>query len=119
MDLTVEDITYVRLLITDTGDDPIFSDQEIQAVAGQDERIKKVAARLLDIMATSELLVSKKIRTQDLSTDGPAVADQLRKQANALRAEDAAEQNPAVVTEAFHPADCDGPELTRFGWFLP
>ena len=49
--------------------------------------IRRAAADALDAIATSEVLVSKVIRTQDLSTDGPKVADALRKQATALRAQ--------------------------------
>jgi len=43
------------------------------------------SADVLDAVATTELLLAKKIRTQDLSTDGPAVAAELRKKAAELR----------------------------------
>lgn len=49
--------------------------------------LKRVAADVLDAMATSEALVSKVIRSQDLQTDGAKVADALRKHAQTLRAQ--------------------------------
>jgi hypothetical protein len=36
-------------------------------------------------IATNESLISKKIRTEDLSTDGPAVAAELRRTAETYR----------------------------------
>lgn len=109
MDTTDQDITYIRLLITDTSDDPnkqIFDDDEIIAVAAHERSAKRAAARLLDAMAVSEILVAKKIRTQDLQTDGPAVAAELRSLAAELRQEDAEDWNdtyPAVVVEPYRP----------------
>lgn len=77
----------VRLLIADT--DPanrIFSTQQIaRFLAMNGDSVKRAAAQALDAIAGNEAMVSKKIRTQDLSTDGPAVADALRKQATELR----------------------------------
>ena len=78
----------VRLLINDTADSPVFSDAEIAAflvMEGQD--VKLAAAQALDTIADDEVLTSKVIRSQDLATDGPAVAAQLRARATALRAE--------------------------------
>lgn len=43
------------------------------------------AATALDVIASSEALVQKRIKLLDLETDGPAVADALRKHAEALR----------------------------------
>lgn len=85
----LEDIAWVRLLIADADEDAsrrIFEDQElitfIKAAGGP----LWGAADALDAIATSEVLLGKKITTQDLSTDGPAVAAELRKQAAGLRA---------------------------------
>lgn len=48
--------------------------------------LKRAAADVLDAIASSEALVSKKIRTQHgISTDGPAVAAALRAHAALLR----------------------------------
>lgn len=77
----------VRLLISDT--DPgnrVFSTSEINDfLALNANSVRRAAAQALDTIAANEAMVSKKIRTQDLSTDGPAVAEQLRKQAAELR----------------------------------
>ncbi|MDN5640724.1 MAG: hypothetical protein L0I17_08135 [Actinomycetia bacterium] len=82
-------VGQVRLLIADTDPDrQLLDDQQIAgclAIAGQD--VKRGAARALRVIAASEVLVSRKISTQDLSTDGPAVAAELRAQAEALEAE--------------------------------
>ena len=59
--------------------------------------LAKDAARALRTIAASEVLLAKKITTQDLSTDGPAVAAELRKQAAGLRAR--ADQQSAKVNE--------------------
>jgi len=78
----------VRLLITDTSDvveDRIFTDDQLDAfytLTG--ENVNRTAAKALLVMAASEVLVSKKIRTQDLSTDGPAVSAELRALAKVL-----------------------------------
>jgi hypothetical protein len=81
----------VRLLATDTYEhNPLFTDAEISrflSLAGSN--VFKAAAMAVERMAISEALISKKITTQDLQTDGPAVADALRKLAAQLR-EDAA-----------------------------
>lgn len=76
----------VRLLIGDT-ENQIFSDTELSTfleLCGGS--VYRAAADALDTIASSEALLSKKITTQDRSTDGPAVADALRKHADALRA---------------------------------
>lgn len=82
-------IESVRLLIADpAGDDQLLSDGQITTaldrVGGSDLR---AAARCLEAIAVSEVLVGKKIRTQDLSTDGPAVSAELRALAARYRAE--------------------------------
>lgn len=83
------DAGRVRLLATDINeDDPLFTNAQVEAfLALAGGNVKRAAARALDTIAVSEVLVSKKIRTQDLSTDGPAVAKALREQAKALRDE--------------------------------
>lgn len=83
------DITYVRLLIGDNYDDGIrlLSDDEIDSVMGREPTLKRAAASLLEMIATSEALTSKKITTQDLQVDGPALAAAMFKQAANLRAQ--------------------------------
>lgn len=97
-------IGRVRNLINDTvqRNDPanptgpasyLFEDGRIQAFldnntpTGSVPRIKFAAADAMDALASNEALVSKKIRTEDLQTDGPAVANALRLHAQSLRAE--------------------------------
>lgn len=82
------DVNLVRLLAADNGTVQLLTDGDITALLtlyGGDER--RAAARALRTIAASEVLVSKKIQTQDLSTDGPAVAASLRADAAALEAE--------------------------------
>lgn len=79
----------VRLLTSDV--DPenqlLTDDQYMALLELYDGDARRAAARALRTMAASEVLLSKKITTQDLSTDGPAVAAELRKQAEQLEAE--------------------------------
>jgi hypothetical protein len=88
-----------RLLTADTGATPILTEAEagdFLAMHGLDPEaagaplatLKRAAADALDAIASSEALVSKKIRTQaGVSTDGPAVAAALRAHAKELRAQ--------------------------------
>lgn len=107
-----DDLAYVRLLIADTADDPILSDDELQIIMGRTMHPLLAAADALDIIATSEVLLGKKITTQDLSVDAPATAAELRKQAAALRkrvADQTAEGAWGIAT--WTPAAAD----TRYG----
>ncbi len=77
----------VRLLITDVVDGvELFSDAEIQAFLDLfSGSVFRAAAQAADTIAISEVLTSKKIKSQDLATDGPAVAESMRKLAASLR----------------------------------
>ncbi len=86
----------VRLLIADTGATPILSDDQVAGYlarwgltptdpATARAGIGRAAADALDAIADSETLVSKVIKTQDLTTNGAQVADALRKHADTLR----------------------------------
>lgn len=78
----------VRLLINDASDDPVFSDAEVLAFLSlQGDNVLRAAALALDTIADDELLTSKVIRSQDLSTNGATVAEQLRERAKQLRAD--------------------------------
>jgi hypothetical protein len=85
----------VRLLISDVNDaEPILTDTHINGFLGLNgENVRRAAADALDAIASSEALVSKAIRTQDLQTDGAKVADALRKHADRLRAQADAEMD--------------------------
>jgi hypothetical protein len=77
----------VRLLIADTDSTRrMFSTLQIAAFLRLNgDNTRRAAAQALDVMASNEAMVSKVIKTQDLSTDGAKVADALRKQAAELR----------------------------------
>lgn len=87
------DAGKVRLLVSDIDEmRPIFNDASIDAfleLAG--ENVKRAAASALLVIAVNEVLVQKRIRLLDLSTDGPAEAEALRKLAAEYRAQADAE----------------------------
>lgn len=87
-DLTTDE-GRVRLLIPDNDpDNHLLEDDEITALlALEASDVRRAAAAALELIASSEALVGKKIRSQDLSTDGPAVARELRERATVLRAQ--------------------------------
>lgn len=84
-----------------------FSDLEIEGflyeyvLSVEDEptrsQVKRAAADVIDSLANNEALILKKIKTEDLETDGPATANALRNGARALRvqADDEEEANNA------------------------
>lgn len=83
----------VRLLIPDTNEpDFLLSDAQIDTFLALERGagtplIKRAAAAALETIASSEALVSKKLRDKDVATDGPAVAQELRARAAQLRAD--------------------------------
>ena len=79
----------VRLLIADVDTArQILTDGQITGfLALEADNVKRAAAAALDAIASSEVLVSKVIRTQDLATDGAKVATALRAHAQQLRAQ--------------------------------
>jgi len=91
------DIGKIRLLITDTDiSNATFTDEEISVFLGltindDGNDIYYAAAEALDTIARSEVLTQKRIKLLDLQTDGPAVAAELRKQAERLRQKSDAE----------------------------
>ena len=92
-------IGQVRLLIPDTEqlENPadstadaeyIFDDHQIQAfLSMSNNSIKRAAAEAKMVLAASETLISKVIRTDDLQTDGAKLGAELRAQARELRAQ--------------------------------
>lgn len=74
-ELTPTEIIRLNITDTGTGDKQLFTDDQLNAwLAQYDGSINRATYRALVTMATSTVLVSKKIRTQDLTTDGPAEA---------------------------------------------
>ena len=87
--------SQVRLLIDDTTNPAVFDQSEISAILSLNHgSVLRAAAQLLLMIAASEARLSKKVTTQDLATDGPAVAAELRAQAAALR-QQAADEDAA------------------------
>jgi hypothetical protein len=92
-------IGQVRLLIPDTEQlenlaDPtadaeyIFQDSQIQAfLTLYSDNVKRAAAQAKLVLATSETLINKVIRTSDYTTDGAKLGAELREQAKLLQAE--------------------------------
>ncbi|ROO82583.1 hypothetical protein EDD29_0063 [Actinocorallia herbida] len=77
----------VRLLIPDTNETyPLLTDEQVDAFLGiEGGTVKRAAAAALESIATNEALVSKVIKSQDLSTDGAKVSAELRARARELR----------------------------------
>lgn len=79
-------IGQVRLLVSDVDEDNLlFTDAQITGFLSIEDGVKRAAAAALEVIARSEVLVSKVIKTQDLTTDGAKVAAELRASAKALR----------------------------------
>ena len=87
-DLTT-DRGKVRLLSTDSVEAyEIFDDDDIDAFLSlESSNVKKAAALALETIASSEVLVQKRIKLLDLSTDGPAESAELLKRAALLRSQ--------------------------------
>lgn len=99
-----QDIGKVRLLIADTGtgEDQLLTDTQISVFLDLNGgSIRLAAAEALEAIAVSEVLVSKKIRTQDLTTDGPAVSAELRRLAAHQRDLAAREEDTAAGWDGF------------------
>lgn len=115
--LLIADVDPDRQLITDdqaTGYLALHGITDPTNPDGDDDpprwRIRAAAADVLDAIATSEALVGKVIRSQDVTTDGAKLAAELRAQAANHRALAAAEQaaaeaedDPGLVVLEFHP----------------
>jgi hypothetical protein len=80
-------VGQVRLLIPDTDETALLlTDEQIKTLVGMEGgNVKLATAQALDLIASSEALVSKVIRTQDVQTDGAKVAAELRARATELR----------------------------------
>lgn len=115
-------VGQVRLLIDDTGLDMVFVDAELNAFLNLNGgSVLRASAQALLMIAGSEARLSKKITSQDLQTDGPAVAAELRAQAKQLRAQ--ADQDEADTTGAgvfeiveYPYGQAPTPELTEPSW---
>jgi hypothetical protein len=109
-------VGQIRLLIPDVDQlgDPadvsvtpayIFNDSQIQAFATlYSNNVKRAAAQAKLVLATSEALISKVIKTDDLQTDGAKLGAELRAQAAELRAQ-ADQDDFADAFDAFEVVD--------------
>jgi hypothetical protein len=96
LDLDVGLVTFAAAPALDDGivmtfRHAILSNAQLQTLIDMEASVKLAAAQALDVMASNEALVQKKVRLLDVQTDGPAVAKALRDHANALRDQAAAE----------------------------
>ena len=120
------DIEKMRVLIPDAeqiyDNDYLFDDDDLQTyLEVANGNPLRAAGYAVMAIATSEAIISKVIRTQDLQTNGATLAEALRKQAELLfkRADD-----DEAKADGFYMniVDYDGvwprPELTEFatGW---
>lgn len=115
-----DDLTYLRMLIGDTSTDrnlQIFADGDLDVLAAREGgHLKLAAAAALDLIAGSELMLGKRIKSQDLSTDGVAVAKALTELADRLRAQHAASTEDAawgVATWTYPDTNARHPEATE------
>ncbi len=81
------DVGQVRLLIPDVDiENLLLNNPQIEGyLALEGGNVKLAAAQALDAIASSEALVSKVVSSNGLSTNGPAVAAELRTRASELR----------------------------------
>lgn len=81
------DVGKVRLLIMDNNASAyLFEDDEISSFLSMEgDNVRRGAALALETMASNEAYVLKRITLLDLTTDGPAVAKELRARAESLR----------------------------------
>jgi hypothetical protein len=95
------DVGMIRLLTTDLSEvTPLLTDPQIEGLlVAEGGSVKRAAASALLVISRSEVLISKKITTQDLSTDGPAVAKELRESARQLLAEAKSEEDAASAED--------------------
>ena len=108
------DIDRVRHLIGDLDpDDQALTDAQLQVYLDLAGDVRLAAADALDVIATSETLVGKVIRTQDLQTDGPKVAASLRAHAATLR-DQARADDEVDIFDVVYPGPLRRPEATEW-----
>lgn len=99
-------VKHVRHLMADVGSTQYLTDDQVRVYLDLNAgHVRRAAADALDAVATSETLVGKVIRTQDLQTDGAKVADSLRKHADRLRQLADAEDDKADSWDGFDVVD--------------
>ena len=117
-------MNQVRLLVGDDDTDAagqVFTQDEIGHLLDLNgSNVRRAAAQGLLLIAQSEVRLSKRITTQDLSTDGVAVAAELRAQAAELRRQadeaDAAQHVSVFEIVEYPYGRTLRPELTERSW---
>lgn len=106
-------VGQIRLLVgdLDIGENQIFDDDQLNGFLSiADGSTKRAAADAIDVIATSEALISKVIQTQDRSVDGSKTADALRKHAAALRVRAKEEEDEEDDEPFFTAFNLTGPD---------
>ena len=129
MAATADQIRIIRNAIPDTEEvfgpsenETMFSDDELQDffTLGSSSTLRAIAHASMAI-GSSEALISKIIRTQDLQTNGAQLAESFYKRADRLF-DQADKEDEKLNSEFFEIIDyrqgwrTDRPELTEFEW---
>ena len=97
---------YVDPANPSAGPDYLLSDDQLSAyLTINNDGLYGAAADALLAIATNEVLISKKIRTEDLQTDGPAVAGELRRTADEFRKRQKEEDEALDLLDSFSIVD--------------
>lgn len=113
----------VRLNITDIAANPadrLFDDAQLTAfLTMSGENVNRASARALRVIAASEVLVGKVIRTQaGTSTDGAKVSAELRALAAVYDGQaDTADATADASVFEIIPSDCFKPEGAEMRWY--
>lgn len=116
----ISDTDYVELVppVTGYGDYAFYSDDAIEGLLAVYPAVRNAAAQALRTIAASQALLLKKWSTDDLSVDGAAIAEALRKLAKDLDDQESASLASADVFELIPLARERKihPELDSFVW---
>lgn len=98
--MTVQQVRYLipdieQIDWDDSGESSyLFEDEHLQALLDINRgRVKRAAADAIEAIATSEVLISKVIQTEDLKTDGGKSANALLVRSRQLRDSDREDEN--------------------------
>ena len=100
----------------DTGESSyLFTDSQIQAyLSVNKDNVKRATADAIEALATSEALISKVIKTEDLQTDGAKVANALLVRSRQLR--NSAKEDEGTDAAEFFRVVPFRPRPPNYGW---
>ena len=100
----------------DTGESSyLFTDSQIQTyLSVNKDNVKKATADAIEALATSEALISKVIKTEDLQTDGAKVANALLVRSRQLR--NSAKEDEGTDAAEFFRVVPFRPRPPNYGW---